>query len=265
MADWRARLGALDSLERLAAGNTCIHALHPYAKLAATLVYLVCLLSLGRYEFARLAPYLLYPMLMLALAEAPYRLVFGRALLALPFCLFAGLSNLVLERAPLVSFGALTLSAGAVSCAVLLLRTYLCVAAVLALVAVTPLPALTGALRRLHVPGFFVSLLELCYRYLGTLGEEASSLSAAYRLRAGGARGVALSHFGSLAGGLLLRSLDRAERVYAAMQCRGYPRRMPDAPAQPLRRADLCFAALACGSSILFRAADIPALLGRWF
>lgn len=265
MADARGRLRALDSLERLAAGRTCIHALHPYTKLAATLIYLLCLLSLSRYDFARLAPYLAYPFVTLALAEVPYRLVFGRALAALPFCAFAGLSNLLLERAPLARLGGLTLTAGAVSCAVLLLRAYLCVAAVLALVAVTPLSELTGALRRLHVPGFFVSLLELCYRYLGTLAEEAASLSAAYRLRARGARGVALRHFGSLAGGLLLRSLDRAERVYAAMQCRGYPHRVREAPARPPRRADICFLLLACGSSVLFRAVDLPALLGRWF
>ena len=92
------QLGQLTRLEELAGQDSPIHRLHPGAKLAATGVYLLCVLSLGRLQFGRLAPYLLYPVVVLGLAEVPLGLVLRRAALALPFCAFAGLSNLLLER-----------------------------------------------------------------------------------------------------------------------------------------------------------------------
>ena len=60
------QLGQLTRLEELAGQNSPIHRLHPGAKLAATGVYLLCVLSLGRLQFGRQAPYLLYPVLVLA-------------------------------------------------------------------------------------------------------------------------------------------------------------------------------------------------------
>lgn len=264
MTEIRRKSAAVSSLEQLAAGDSGIHALHPLAKLAATAVYLVCVLSLDRYELARLALFLFYPVVLLALAEVPVGFVLRRAAVALPFTLFAGLSGLVFDRAVLLKIGPLAVTGGALSLAVLLVRTLLCVSAVLLLVAVTPLSVLTQQLRRLHVPPFVLAVLEMTYRYLGVLLEEAASLSTAYRLRAHTEKGVALRDLGSLAGGLLLRSFDRAERIFQAMQCRGWPRVSANLQKRPLRRADIVFLALACGSSILFRCMDAAALWGRW-
>ena len=112
------QLGQLTRLEELAGQNSPIHRLHPGAKLAATGVYLLCVLSLGRLQFGRLAPYLLYPVVVLNLAEVPLGLVFRRAALALPFCAFAGLSNLLLERQVLLRLGPVPVTVGwpAVGC-----------------------------------------------------------------------------------------------------------------------------------------------------
>ena len=139
------QLGQLTRLEELAGQNSPIHRLHPGAKLAATGVYLLCVLSLGRLQFGRLAPYLLYPVVVLSLAEVPLGLVLRRAALALPFCAFAGLSNLLLERQVLLWLGPVPVTVGLASCGVLL-RALLCVSAVLALAAVTPFGQLTGQL-----------------------------------------------------------------------------------------------------------------------
>lgn len=264
MSDIRRKSAAAVSLEQLAAGDSCIHALHPLAKLAATAVYLLCVLSLGRYEPARLAPFLFYPAVLLTLAEVPLGLVLRRTAVALPFALFAGLSGLFFDRTVLLQIGGFAVTGGALSLAVLLARTLLCVSAVLLLAAVTPLPALTNQLRRMHVPPFLLMVFEMTYRYLGVLLEEAASLGTAYRLRAHTEKGVALRDLGSLAGGLLLRSFDRAERIFQAMQCRGWPHADTNPPKRAFRRADTVFMLLACGSSVLFRCADAAALWGRW-
>ena len=259
------QLGQLTRLEELAGQNSPIHRLHPGAKLAATGVYLLCVLSLGRLQFGRLAPYLLYPVVVLSLAEVPLGLVLRRAALALPFCAFAGLSNLLLERQVLLWLGPVPVTVGLASCGVLLLRALLCVSAVLALAAVTPFGQLTGQLRRMVMPSFCVALLEMLYRYLGLLAGQAGSMLTAYRLRGGSGKGLPVGHMGSFIGQLLLRSTARAQRVYQAMECRGGFTGGSAAQKRPFTRNDWLYLAAVCLPCLAARAVDLPLLLWRLF
>ena len=143
----------MKSLEQLAGKDTVVHRLHPAAKLTATAVYILCVASMGRYSFFAMTPYVFYPCIVLALAELPFGMVFRRTLIALPFCLFAGISNLIFDRSVAFWLDGIPITGGMLSVFTILLRALLCVSAVLILVAVTPLSALTGELRCLHVPG----------------------------------------------------------------------------------------------------------------
>lgn len=254
MTDLHSKLDTIYSLEQLAAQDSCIHRLHPLAKLIVTGCYLLCVASMRRYALFPLAPYLFYPAILLALADVPYRLVLRRACVALPFCLFAGITNLIWDRSPCLVLGGLVLSGGVVSLLAILLRTLLCVAAVLILVAVTPFSALTAQLRRLHVPWQLVTVLEMIYRYLGILLDQAFSLRTAYLLRRGQG-GVSLSGAGVLIGQLFLRSYRRASRIYAAMQCRGYGSAAPpQAAARAFSAGDWLFIAVCCLPMLAVRA-----------
>ena len=248
MTDIRSKVNTLYSLEQLAAGNSAVHRVKPLPKLIVTLVYLVCVLSLDRYAPARLAPYLFYPVTVMALAEVPFGMLLRRSLVALPFCLFAGLSNLLIDG-------------NIVSLFVLLARTLLCTDAVLLLVAVTPFSELTGTLRTLRVPELLVTLLEMVYRYIGVLVGEAADMLTAFRLRAGGAKWPRVREFGSFVGQLLLRSADRAERVYHAMQGRGGYAGSRRNGGQEWQVRDWVFLLLGAGSSILFRLGGFVAWL----
>jgi cobalt/nickel transport system permease protein len=234
----------LYALEELAGGDTVIHRLHPTAKLLATAAFIVAVMSFGRYEFLRLAPYVFYPVLLMALSGTPTLLLAKRVLFALPFCLFAGVTNLLLDRAAAFTLGGVTVSYGALSLTTILLRTYLCVMAVLVLVAVTPLSEVTHSMRHLRVPGIFVTMFEMTYRYLGVLFEEAYSMHTAYALRSGGVKGIALKDMGSFVGQLLLRSIDRADRVYSAMKLRGYGLHSIPHSHRKFKRGDALFCAI---------------------
>ena len=80
------------------------------------------------------------------------------------------------------------------------------------------------ALDHLHVPEKLTHLLLLTVRYLDVLHREYLRLRDAMRVR--GFRPRMDRHtyrcFGYLVGMLLVRSLDRAERITAAMKCRGF-------------------------------------------
>ena len=253
MPDLNVRVNELKSFENLSAGKTAVHRLHPLIKLISAFVYITIVVSYGRYEFARLSAYLFYPFIMMALAELPYRLLLQRMLIAMPFCLFAGIFNVFIDRAAAFAIGSVMISFGMLSLATILMKTYLCVMAALLLVATTPFTQLTTQLRRLHVPKVFVMVFEMTFRYIGVLFEEAHSMTIAYKLRAGNKKTLEMKHMGSFAGQIMLRGFDRAERIYAAMCCRGYsPEHIP-IRRQQLSGADILVLMAVCLPSIILR------------
>ena len=98
------------------------------------------------------------------------------------------------------------------------------VALMLVLLATAPLDATLKAAHALYVPGVLVQLAVLTYRYLFVLAGELGRLRLALRVR--GYRNRATRHsyrtVGHVAGTLLVRSYERAERVGQAMRCRGF-------------------------------------------
>ena len=248
---------ALYALEQLSSGTTYIHRLHPVVKIAASAVFIVTVVSFNRYSLGRLFPYIFYPMVLMALSETPYAMLFKRFLVALPFCLFAGISNVLFDRTIAFSLGAVPVSFGTISLITILFKTYLCVMAVLLLVSVTPLSELTNAMRRLRIPTIFMVMFEMTYRYIGVLLNEAYSMTIAYSLRSSGRKGIQMKDMGAFVGQLLIRSFDRADRVYNAMKCRGYafqniPRRSRKAALN-----DIVFFAVVFLWCITFRFIDV--------
>ncbi len=80
------------------------------------------------------------------------------------------------------------------------------------------------AAHALHLPGLIVQLLVLTYRYIFLLGEELARLRIALRVRGFRNRPSLHSYrtVGHVAGALILRGYERAERVSQAMRCRGF-------------------------------------------
>ena len=253
MPDISARVYELRTLETLSAGQTPVHRLHPSVKMFSSLIFILSVASFGRYDFVRLAPYLFYPFIAAALAELPYKPLLTRVLLALPFCLFAGASNIIFDKGIAFAAGGIAVSFGAISLATILLKMYLCVMASTLLMATTPLAELTAQLRRLRVPAVFVAVFETVFRYIGVLLEEVFSMTTAYKLRYCGKKALEMRHMGSFAGQLIMRSLDRAERVHAAMRCRGYSPNAIPPPRRKFRLFDLLVLAAVCLFAILFR------------
>ena len=213
---------AITRTDELARGHTALHRLHPMAKLVTTLVFIVAVVSSPGTDAPALCVYFLYTALFAAVAEVPFSLLWRRVLPVLPFVLFAGLSNVLFLRRPFAVVFGIVLTEGTASCAVLVLKTILTVSSVVLLASTTPSNEIFAGFRRLGLPRVLVTVCMLCFRYITMLLQEAGGMARAYHLRAGKARGIELRHMGSFIGQLLLRSMDRAERVYAAMRCRGF-------------------------------------------
>ncbi len=92
------------------------------------------------------------------------------------------------------------------------------------LLATAPVHASLAAAGHLGVPKAFVQVAALTYRYAFMLLDELNRLRVALRVR--GFRNAATGHayrtVGQVAGTLVVRGHDRAERVVHAMRCRGF-------------------------------------------
>lgn len=97
----------------------------------------------------------------------------------------------------------------------------------------TPMTDLTMGLERMRVPKLLVELMELVYRFIFILAEEAKSIRIAQESRLGyyGLKG-SVRALGELASTLFHRALKRGERVYVALESRGYTGTLTTLPDQ---------------------------------
>lgn len=157
-----------------------------------------------------------------------------RAFLATPFLLAA--LPLVFTRSaePLGSIvlGPLTLTIsgeGLRMFTTIAAKSWVSVQAALLLAFTTPFHELVDGLRQLRLPRIMVAIISFMYRYLAVLSEEATRMARARTSRSadvGGRGGGSIAWrarvTGAMVGSLFLRSYERSERIYAAMQARGF-------------------------------------------
>jgi cobalt/nickel transport system permease protein len=266
--------GGIDHLERLGRGNSPVHALHPAAKGVVTLGYIVAVVSVPPNNLSGLVPFLLYPVLAASVSGTPWRPLFARLVPVLPFVLFFGLSNLALMREPAVILTpAFTVTRGMVFFAAVILKTAFTVFAVLLLIATTPFTEIAECVTA--PPAFRVLGLQiiLTMRYIATLLDEAEAMWTAYALRAPGTRAIRMKDMGTFMGQLLLRSFDRAERVFCAMKCRGFsgvyrglsPRRFTRKADGAFTPVNIAYVVTSLALFALLRLVNVSVIVGKPF
>jgi cobalt/nickel transport system permease protein len=105
----------------------------------------------------------------------------------------------------------------------ILFKNALAVGSLAVLAGAVPFPSLLHGLARLGLPASLVGTLHFLYRYLHVLSDEMRRMALARRARTFRHRGrVEWPRLGSLVGASLVRSLERGERVHAAMIARGW-------------------------------------------
>ncbi len=127
---------------------------------------------------------------------------------------------------------------------------------------VAPAHALFRALLWFRVPRSLVEVGLLMYRFIFVLLDIAADMATAQTLRLG-YRGAArsLRSVGSLAGAVLVKSLDQAARTSEAMELRGYTGSMPVGALPPLPRRELRWMlGLALALGIAFLAGETTGL-----
>ncbi len=255
----------LAEMDELAVRSSPVHSLHPVAKLLTTVIYIIVTISFGKYDLSRLVPMVLYPVILFQLSGTDLGGCFRRLRFVLPLVITVGLFNPLFDKAVLVRIGGISVTGGTVSMITLMLKGVFSLMASYLLMATTPIDSLCAALRKLHVPGFLVTLLLLTYRYAGIMTGELAVMTDAYHLRAPGQKGIHVSAWGSFLGQLLLRSMDRAQELYSSMLLRGYSHEFHYAEAGRFTAADALYTACCVLVFLLLRTVNVAEMLGGLF
>jgi len=199
--------------------------LDPRWKLAALTLAILCVALLHTVPAAGFA--LVGALVLAALGGLPFRWFLDRlgGLALFLLVLVVLLPVLLHNGGPHLQLGPLEVSWYGLRVASLLsLKAIAIVTLVLVGLATSPLGATLQAAHQLHVPGLLVQLAMLSYRYIFVLGDELSRLRIALRVRGFRSRVSRHSYrtVGHVAGILLVRGYERAERVGQAMRCRGF-------------------------------------------
>ena len=87
----------------------------------------------------------------------------------------------------------------------------------------TPMPDILEVLRKLHCPKLLIEMMLLIYRFIFILLDTASAISTSQDCRLGNRNyRTALRSFGMLGSVLMIRAVNRSNRLYDAMETRCY-------------------------------------------
>jgi cobalt/nickel transport system permease protein len=173
-----------------------------------------------------------------------------RALLALPFVL-AALPVIFTTRGTVLFTLPLGLAAsvpGVERFVSISLKSWISLQAAILLASTTVFPDILMALRALGLPRLLVAIIGLMWRYLFVIVDEVLRLMRARTARSGESGQIGRKAGGTLwwraritggmAGSLMLRSIERSDRIYNAMLSRGYDGEVRSLPHPGLRRVD---------------------------
>ncbi len=216
--------------------SSAIHKADTRVKIFLLFSTLVCITLLPSNTRVGYLSFLCLLLVLSFLARLPIRVLFARSLISLVFSA-AALPLLFTQTGPknflfeIGSWQVFTSQIGLSQFTNILIKSGLSVITAVIFTATTRFTEMLTAMRSLGLPKELVGILGLMWRYLFILIDEARDLLRARQSRSGvgftpissiKTLPIRVGTTGKMAGNLLLRSLERGERVYAAMCSRGY-------------------------------------------
>lgn len=251
-------------MDLLSYQDTALHRIDPGAKLITTLFFILTVVSFGKYEISMLVPYIFFPVYLLTAGNIPVLSIIRKILFISPFAIVIGIFNPVFDRDIIYILPDFGISGGWISFLSIIIKFTLTVSTALALIACTGFNNICYALNRFGAPKIFALQLMFLYRYIFVLAEEAARMVRARNLRSFNGKGKGVRTYGPLLGNLLLRTINRAERIHTAMICRGFDGNIRIVKKYKFGYRELVFVVLWVSFFILFRFVNIPLIAGNF-
>ncbi|MEP7114715.1 MAG: cobalt ECF transporter T component CbiQ [Ilumatobacteraceae bacterium] len=205
-----------------------LHRFAPQCKLVGAILFVFAVVSTPREQIWAFALQASLLATVAVAARVPIWFVVRRLTIELPFIAFAFLLPIV-GASPRVDVLGLHLSRPGLWAAWnIVIKGTLGVATTTVLAATTPVPHILTGLERLRMPRLLVGVMSFMIRYGDVVGDEMKRMRIARESRGYNPRWIwQATALTQSTGALFIRSYERGERVYLAMEARGYNGSMP--------------------------------------
>ncbi len=203
--------------------------------------FVIFVISVSKYDLTGIIVYAAFPVFTIVALGIPFRIILKRLALLSPFVIIMAAVNPIIDQRPFITMGNIAISAGFVSALVIIGKSLITITAVMVFFSCVPFFKFCSVLKGYRVPDIFVTQLMLLYRYSFLLADEAHALQKARNMRSFGNKGKDLLTTAKLIGSLLLRTSDRANRVFRAMVARGFQENIGKAEIKVSKAKDWIF------------------------
>ena len=246
----------LHFMDYKANSNNVLNKIHPIVKLMITVIYIVLLTSLDKYDLTRTLAMGIYLWLVSLIGEISIKNCFKRLKIVFFLLIILGIANPILDRSIITYIGVFPITTGMISMITLILKGFFSIIASYFLITTTSIENICYALKMLHIPNILITVIMLIYRYIMVFLKEVERIWTAYHMRAPKQKGIISKAWGSMIGCLMIRSIDKAQDVYQAMELRGFNPNTILVRKQKVKKSDILY--LISGIVLLLAIRFIP-------
>lgn len=243
--------------------NCPLNNIHPLVKLATTILYVLLLMGIDKYNLNITLAMGIYLIMLSIIFDLSIKKCFKKLKILFIMLIIMGIANPILDRSVLMYIGFIPVTSGMVSMATLVLKGFFALISSYFLAVSTSMEKICYALKLIHIPDILVTIFILIYRYIIVLLKEAERIWTAYQMRAPKQKGVHFAAWGSMIGSLMIRSIDKAHIVYESMELRGFSLETLYLEKQRLDKKSICFLIIGIVVILFIRFVPIFELMGK--
>ena len=184
--------------------NGYLNKIHPLVKLLITIIYIVLLTSIDKYNLVMTLAMSIYLILISIIGDLSIKNALKNLKVVLLLLFILGIANPILDRTIITYIGIVPVTTGMISMFTLLLKGIFAILASYFLILTTSIEQICYALKMIHMPNILITVVMLIYRYIIVFLKEVQRIWVAYQMRAPKQKGVHYKAWGSLIGSLML-------------------------------------------------------------
>lgn len=212
MEDISKAISNIRKIDELGDKYTMIHKIDSSIKIIVTIIYVIKVLSIKQFIISDITSIVLYPLILFKFGKVPVKFILKKVLFILPIIFGISIINLIID----FSYSEIYFSV------LLLFKCIFTLVGALLLIVTTGINNLAFGLKKLKIPNILIMQILMLHRYIILMMEECYRVKSAYELRTLGEKSMTMKDYGRIIGQMLLKTIDRSEKVYEAMKLRGF-------------------------------------------
>ena len=212
MGDISKAISNIRKIDELGDKYTMIHKIDSSIKIIVTIIYVIKVLSIKQFIISDIISIVLYPLILFKFGKVPVKFILKKVLFIVPLILGLSVINLIID----FSYSEIYFSV------LLLFKCIFTLVGALLLIVTTGINNLAFGLKKLKIPNILIMQILMLHRYIILMMEECYRVKSAYELRTLGEKSMTMKDYGRIIGQMLLKTIDKSEKVYEAMKLRGF-------------------------------------------